>query len=73
MYFKTSFMTTHEIIGLGFQQANSIAVNEYVNGLVKVQTENDNVTSVFVTNIKVNSIKSIEELQYLCKRLNITA
>ncbi|MGE9312616.1 hypothetical protein ACLOAU_13290 [Niabella sp. CJ426] len=66
-------MTTHEIIGLGFQQANSIAVNEYVNGLVKVQTENDNVTSVFVTNIKVNSIKSIEELQYLCKRLNITA
>jgi pyruvate/2-oxoglutarate dehydrogenase complex dihydrolipoamide acyltransferase (E2) component len=66
-------MTTHEIINLGFQQANSIAVNEYVNGLVKVQTEDNNVTSVFVTNIKVNSIKSIDELQYLCKRLNITA
>ena len=66
-------MTTHEIINLGFQKANSIAVNEYVNGLVKVQTENNNVTSVFVSNIKVNSIKSIEELQYLCKRLNISA
>ncbi len=66
-------MTTHEIISLGFQKAHSMAVNEYVNGLIKVQTEDNNVTSVFVTNIKVNSIKSIEELQYLCKRLNITA
>lgn len=66
-------MTTHEIISLGFQKANSIAVNEYVNGLVKVQMEDNSVTGVFVTNIKVNSIKSIEELQYLCKRLKISA
>ncbi|MCH5720725.1 hypothetical protein [Niabella hibiscisoli] len=66
-------MTTHEIISLGFQKANSISVNEYVNGLVKVQLEDNNVTNVFVTNIKVNSIRNIEELQYLCKRLKISA
>ncbi|MCH5688328.1 hypothetical protein LWM68_31140 [Niabella sp. W65] len=66
-------MTTHEIINLGFQKANAVTADEYVNGLVKVQTENNSVTGVFVTNIKVNSIKSIEELQYLCKRLNISA
>ncbi len=66
-------MTTHEIINLGFQKANSISVNEYVNGLVKVQLEDNNVTGVFVTNIKVNSIRNIEELQYLCKRLKISA
>lgn len=66
-------MTTHEIINLGFQRANNLATNEYVNGLVKVHTEDNNVTGVFVTDIKVNSIKNIQELQYLCKRLNISA
>ncbi len=66
-------MTTYEILNLGFQKAGTALFNEYTNGIVKVQVNADEVTGVFVTDIRVNGIKNIDELMYMCKKVNAKA
>lgn len=66
-------MTTHEILNLGFQKAGAVLFNEYTNGIVKVQVDADEVTGVFITDIKINGIKNIDELMYICKKVNAKA
>lgn len=66
-------MTTHEILNLGFQKDCNIPSDEYTNGIVKVQINADEVTGVFVTGIKIDGINNIEELMYICKKVNAKA
>jgi len=66
-------MTTHEILNIGFRKGNSPASNEYINGIVKVQVNAEQVIGVFITGIKLNSVKSVDELLYICKRVNAHA
>ncbi|GAB3424468.1 hypothetical protein [Niabella aquatica] len=66
-------MTTHEIVSIGFRKEISPVADEYINGIVKVQVDADQVVGVFVTGIRLSCIKSIDELQYICKRVNAQA
>lgn len=62
-------MTLSEINELGFQHQNAATLGEYTNGVIKVCIDESGATNVYVTGIKLISIKKIEELKYLCKRL----
>ena len=67
-------MTTHEILNIGFQKGNTSFSGEYTNGIVKVRVDAaDQVIGVFVTDIQLNCIRSIDELKYICKRVNAQA
>ncbi|HMR82742.1 MAG TPA: hypothetical protein PKE30_06410 [Niabella sp.] len=66
-------MTTHEILNIGFQKGNSPASDEYINGIVKVLVNAEQVIGVFITGIRLSCVKSIDELQYICKRVNAQA
>lgn len=63
-------MSTFELINNGFQKANKIAINEYKKGIVTVKLEADEMATVFITNIKINGIRNMDELMYMCKRVN---
>ncbi|GAB3026981.1 hypothetical protein GCM10027051_34780 [Niabella terrae] len=66
-------MTTNEIQSIGFQKDYSNSYNHYINGLVKVQIDENRVIDVFVNDVKINGIHKLEELMYICKKLNISA
>lgn len=66
-------MTTHEIVNIGFQKENIVS-DEYINGIVKVRVDaTDQVIGIFVTDIQLNCIRSIDELKYVCKKVNAHA
>lgn len=67
--------TLNEIINSGFQKfrTNTSAVAEYIHGIVKVQVAEGVVTNVFVMDVKISCARNINELMYICKRVNAAA
>jgi hypothetical protein len=67
--------TLSEIINNGFQayNVNTTTFDEYIHGMVKVHVAGDVVVNVFVMDIKINCAKDIDELMYICKRVNAQA
>lgn len=66
-------MTTHEIMELGFLKESGYSTESYSNGIVKVLFNNGEVIGVYITGIKVDGLKEIDQLRYLCKKVNAVA
>lgn len=64
-------MSTYELMNNGFRKANEMRSTEFRNGIVTVKMEPDENASVFITDVKINGVKSIDELMYICKRVNV--
>ncbi|WP_346239120.1 hypothetical protein ABDK00_010310 [Niabella insulamsoli] len=67
--------TLNEIINNGFQafNINTTVFDEYTCGMVKVHVAGDVVVNVFVMDVKINCAHDIDELMYICKRVNARA
>ena len=67
--------TLNEILNIGFQEhkINAPTFDEYTNGMVKVLVSSGIVVGVFIMEIKVNGVQDIEELSYICKKVNARA
>lgn len=67
--------TLNDLINNGFQAYNQHAANidEYTYGMVKVHVAGEVVVNVFVADIKINCARDIDELMYICKRVNAHA
>lgn len=61
-------MNYQELQNIGFQKTDAPEINEYTNGIVKVcfNERMDEIIGIFVTDILVQGVTNIAELQYLC-------
>lgn len=64
--------TLTDILNNGFIELknNPATFDEYTYGMVKVHVSAGVVVNVFVTDIKVKGVEDIDELMYMCKRVN---